>query len=217
MRWVRQELTAGWVKGRKEKYARYWCANKQCVTKVSASRDEIEKAFLRILGMLVPTQELLNDLPRIAKNIWASRIERISNERRRLNIALADARSLNQKLLLKNLNGELSEEDFVTLKETVTQQKNAVETQLAALDTESASMQVLMEGTRREIVDLVGAWNKGGVQQRQELAFGVYPDGLYFNRETLFFEPRNTLLMNAMEEMIAYLRDEWKIGVGDGN
>jgi DNA invertase Pin-like site-specific DNA recombinase len=212
-----KRLTAGWVKGRKEKYARYWCANKQCVVKVSAGRDEMEKAFLRILGMLVPTQEFLNDLPRIAKNLWARRLERVSNERRRLNTSLADARELNQKLLLKNLNGELSEEDFVTLKETVTQQKTAAETQLAALDTETASMQVLMEGTQREIVDLVGAWKEGGVQQRQELAFGLYPDGLYFSRETRFFEPRNTLLMNAMQEMIACLRDEWKIGVGDGN
>jgi hypothetical protein len=32
-----------------------------------------------------------------------------------------------------------------------------------------------------------------------------------------FFEPRNTLLMNAMQEMIAYLRAEWNFGVGDGN
>jgi site-specific DNA recombinase len=170
-----KKLTAGWPKGRTEKYARYWCANKQCVAKVSGSRDQIEKAFVRILGMLVPTQAFLNDLPRIAKNHWARRLERVSNERRRLNTALADARVLNQKLLLKNLNGELSEEDFVTLKETVTQQKTDAETQLAALDTETASMQVLMEGTQREFVDLVGAWMKGGVQQRQELAFGLYP------------------------------------------
>ena len=99
----------------------------------------------------------------------------------------------------------------------MTQQKTEAETQLAALDTETASVQVLMEGTQREIVDLVGAWKKGGVQQRQELAFGLYPDGLYFSRETLFVEPRNTLLMKAMQEMIACLRDEWKIGVGDGN
>lgn len=77
-------------------------------------------------------------------------------------------------------------------------------------------MQTLMDGTQQEIVDLVRAWNKGGVQQRQELAFGLYPDGLFYNREMRFFEPRNTLLMNAMQEMIAHLREEWKIGVPDG-
>lgn len=212
-----KKLTAGWVKGRKEKYPKYWCANKQCVARVSASRDEIENAFLRIIGMLVPTQAFLNDLPRIAKNRWAQRLERLNSERRRLNTALADARCLNQRILLKNLNGDMSAEDFAMLKETVTQQKTNAETQLAALDAETSAMQSLMEGTQREIVNLVGMWQRGGVQQRQELAFSLYPDGLYFSRETRFFEPRNVLLQNAMQEMITYLREEKKIGVGDGN
>lgn len=212
-----KKLTAGWSKGRKEKYARYWCANKACVARVGASRDEIENAFVRILGMLVPTQQFLNDLPRIAKTYWSLRLERIDNERRRLNTLLADARSLNQKILFKNLNGELTPEDFTTLKETVTKQKEDAETQLASLDSETATMQTLMEGTQREIVDLVGAWQRGGVQQRQELAFSLYPDGLYFSRETRYFEPRNTLLMNTMREMIKGIVAGEDIGVGDGN
>jgi DNA invertase Pin-like site-specific DNA recombinase len=83
-----KKLTAGWAKGRKEKYARYWCPNKRCAARVSASRDEIENAFLRILGMLVPTQQFLNDLPRIAKTYWERRLERITNERRRLSYHL---------------------------------------------------------------------------------------------------------------------------------
>ena len=212
-----EKLTAGWSKGRKEHYAYYRCANKQCKVKFSEGRDDIDKAFLRILGMLEPTQEYLNRLPEIAKNLWAQRLERTSNDRRRLNTTLADNKALNQKILLQKVNGELSAEDFDMLKETVTGQKKEAETQLAALDAETAAMQTLMEGTQREIVDLVGMWRNGGVQQKQELAFSLYPDGLYYSREVRFFEPRNTLLMNTMQEMIEYLRTEYKIGVGDGN
>lgn len=212
-----KKLVAGWAKGRTEKYARYWCANKACKAKVGARREQIENSFLRILGMLVPTQEFLNDLPRIAKNLWAHRLERLDNERKRLNTALTTAKALNQKILLQKINDELSAEDFSILKETVTKQRTEAETQLSALDTETASIQVLMEGTQREIVDLVGMWKKGGAQQRQEVAFGLYPDGLFYSRETLFIEPRNTLLMNAMQEMIEYLNAKSKIGVGDGN
>jgi len=51
-------------------------------------------------------------------------------------------------------------------------------------------------------VDLVKTRRNRGLQQRQELAFSLYPDGLVFSRETLFFEPRNDLLMNGMEEMV---------------
>jgi site-specific DNA recombinase len=212
-----KKLTAGWSKGRKEYYPHYWCANKACKAKVGASRDLIEKAFLNILGMLEPTQEYLNRLPEIAKKFWAQRLERIDKERKRLNTALTTAKALNQKILLQKVNDELSAEDFSILKETVTTQREDAEAQLLALDAETATMQTLMEGTQLEIVDLVGAWKKGGVQQRQELALSLYPDGLFFSRKTLFFEPRNTLLMNAMHEMIEYLNAKSKIGVGDGN
>ncbi|MFZ3188871.1 MAG: recombinase family protein, partial [Candidatus Sulfotelmatobacter sp.] len=44
-----KKLTAGFVKGRKEKYPRYWCWNTTCTVRVSASREEIESAFVGIL------------------------------------------------------------------------------------------------------------------------------------------------------------------------
>jgi site-specific DNA recombinase len=77
-----KKLTAGFVKGRRtEKYPRYWCFNKACPVRVSASREEIERDFLRILAMLEPTQELLNHLPEIEKTYWARRLDRIKSDR----------------------------------------------------------------------------------------------------------------------------------------
>lgn len=198
-----KKLTAGWAKGRKEKYARYWCWNPKCSARVSASRDEIEKAFLGILGMLVPTQEFLNELPRIAKDHWAHRLERIKNERRRLSTILKDVKTLNQKIVMQKVNGELSAEDFTMAKQIVMQQKADAETQMAALDAENSSMEALLQEHQNSIVDLVGAWQRGGAQQRQELISNLFPDGLRFSQQTLFFEPGNTLLMNIMHEMIA--------------
>ena len=203
-----KKLTAGWVKGRKEKYARYWCWNPKCPAKVSASRDEIENAFLRILNMLVPTQEFLNDLPRIAKSHWTHRLERIRNERRRISTILQDVKTLNQKIVMQKVSGELSAEDFAMAKEMVTQQKTDAETQMNALDAENASMETLLQEQQNNVVDLVGAWQRGGIQQRQEIALNLFPEGLRFSQETLFFEPGNVLLMNIMREMNAYLADE---------
>jgi phage-related minor tail protein len=131
--------------------------------------------------MLVPTQEFLNDLPRIAKAYWAHRLERITNERRRLSTVLQDVKTLNQKILLQKVNGELLPEDFALLKETVTQQTTEAETQMTSLDTETATMGRLMEDKQREIVDVVGMWRNGGVQQRQELALSLYPESLRFS------------------------------------
>ena len=211
-----KKLTAGWVKGRKEKYPRYWCWNPKCSSKVSASRDQIENSFLRILGMLVPTQEFLNELPRIAKTHWAQRLERIKTERKRLSTVLQDVKTLNQKILLQKVNGELSAEDFDFLKEAVTKQRTDAETQMNALDAEDSSMEALLQEHQNNIVDLVGAWKRGGVQQRQELAWNLFPEGLRFSQETLFFEPGNVLLMSIMHEMNAYIAGKKDIGAGDG-
>ena len=209
-------LTAGWVKGRKEKYARYWCWNSKCSVRVSESRDMVEKCFVDILGMMEPTQELLNQLPEIAKRHWVHRLEHITNERRRLSNRLAEIKTLNQRILLQKVNGELSVEDFATVKETVMQQKADAEAQLNVLDAETVTMQGLLEDTQRNFVNLYQAWVKGTVQQRQELAWSLYPEGLVYSRETHYFEPRNVLLMNAWGEMWQQIADQKIIGAGDG-
>ena len=130
---------------------------------------------------MVPTQEFINRLPEIAKTYWARRLERITTERRTLSSRLADDKTLNQKILLQKVNGELTPEDFAILKENVTQQRAEVEAQLIALDTETATMQGLLEQTQSQIVDLVGAWRTGDAQRRRELAFSLYPDGLVYS------------------------------------
>lgn len=58
--------------------------------RVSASREEIESAFVGILSMMEPTQELLNRLPEIAKTYWAHRLDRITTERRALSSRCED-------------------------------------------------------------------------------------------------------------------------------
>ena len=210
-----KKLTAGFAKGRKGVYPRYWCWNPKCPTRVGASREEVEGAFLRILQLMVPTQELINRLPEIAKTYWAKRLERITTDRRMLSSRLANTKTLNQKILLQKVNGELSAEDFAILKENVTQQKADVEAQLIALDAETSTMDGLLEQTQQQIVDLVGAWKKGDTQRRRELAFSLYPEGLVWSTETQYFEPRNTLLMNSIEKMWANLEAEFSVGAGN--
>ena len=67
-------------------------------------------------------------------------------------------------------------------------------------------MDALLQEQQNSVVDLVGAWKNGGVQQRQELALNLFPEGLRFSQQTLFFEPGNTLLMNIMHEMMRILQ-----------
>ncbi len=118
---------------------------------------------------------------------------------------------------MQKVNGELSAEDFAIAKDTITEQGEDAEAQMTALDAENSSMEALLQEQQNQIVDLVGAWQRGGAQQRQELISNLFPDGLRFSQETPFFEPGNVLLMSIMHEMNREISAGRMIGVGDGN
>ena len=142
--------------------------------------------------------------------------ENVTTEKRVLSTRLSDAKTLNQKLILQKVNGELSAEDFAAAKETVTQQIADAESQLNALDAETVTVEGLIAEAQRDFVDLVKTWKNGSVQQRQELAFSLYPEGLRYSPETKYFEPHNVWLMNSLQEMIEALVAGKNIGAGDG-
>ncbi len=71
-----------------------------------------------------------------------------------------------------------------------------------------------------QVIDLVAAWKNGTVNQKQELAKGLFPDGLVFSEETKFFEPRNKVLIDMSLRWLEGMKVEgmpiFEIGAGDG-
>lgn len=51
-------------------------------------------------------------------------------------------------------------------------------------------------------MDLVATWNNSNLNQRQELARTLFPKGLAFSEESLFFEPCNSSLMQLVTEFV---------------
>jgi hypothetical protein len=110
-----KKLTAGWAKGRKERYARYWCWTKGSGA-VGASRDTLEGQFVGLLVRMQPTAELLAQLPELAAREWETRKGRIAKEAEALSKRLTTQRTLTQKIVMAKLNGELSGDDFEVVK-----------------------------------------------------------------------------------------------------
>jgi hypothetical protein len=85
------------------------------------------------------------------------------------------------------------------------------------VDSESLAVENLIQEAQRDPVDLVKTWRNGTVQQRQEMAFSLCPEGLRWSPEAhYFFEPHNTLLMQGFEQMMAEITAGKNIGAGDG-
>jgi site-specific DNA recombinase len=214
-----KNLTGGWAKGRKERYARYWCWQKGCGT-VGVSRDELETHFIALLSSMEPTAEFLTQLPIIAAREWETRKGRIAKDAEVLSKRLAEQETLNQKAIRAKINGDISAEDFRVLKDSISADSERIKEQINALDSERSAMQDLMAQSKEQLIDLAGAWRKGTVNQKQELAKGLFPEGLVFSERRKFFEPANTDI-TAMQYRYLQSHDEeddsfWNIGAGDG-
>jgi site-specific DNA recombinase len=208
----KKPLTAGWAKGRKERYARYWCWTKGCGG-VGISRDDLEGHFLSLLSSMEPTAELLRQLPTKIAIRWKERKEQIATEARRLTTILADQQTLNQKAVTARVNGVISSEDFDMLKKNIAAETFRIENEISSLDSERSTMEGMLKQAESQAVDLVGAWENGDVNQRQELAKSFFPEGLVFSHERKFFEPANTVIA---EMMWRWVESYPNVGVPDG-
>jgi site-specific DNA recombinase len=186
-------LTAGWAKGRSKHYAHYWCWTPKC-RKVNISREALEKQFVSLLSRIEPTAELMAELPSRIAEQWRERKEYIDNSTKRLNRRLADQKALNQKAVLARLSEVITADDFDTFKTTNAEAIASIEAEIKALHSERETMESMLEQAAIQAVDLVGAWDKGNVNQRQELAKSFFPDGLVFSHKRGFFEPANSVI-----------------------
>jgi len=198
-------LTASWAQGRGgKKYARYWCYNKAC-KRVGISREGLESHFVQLLAMMQPTAELIAKLPDIAKSNWEQRRKRIEDEKRTLQTRLNENKSLNLRAIEARIKGELSADDLEKFKEANDKSIADIKEQLNSLKAEQFTIEQLMADARRDIVNLAKTWLKADLARRQEIQTALFPDGLVFSPDFLFFEPRNHTLMQAVSELVTVL------------
>lgn len=88
---------------------------------------------------------------------------------------MAEQKTLNQKAIIVRLQNEISAEEHEAVRKAIQEETFRIEAEITTLDSERSMMDEMMS---RQAVDLVGAWEKGNVNQRQELAKSFFPDGL---------------------------------------
>src|SRR5208282_6094907 len=193
---------AGWAQGRGGKrYGRYWCYNKTCV-RVGISREGLESHFVGLLGMMQPTAELIAKLPDIAESNWKVRSKRIEDEKRTLQNRLNENKSLNLRAIEARIKGDLSAADLEMFKASNDKSISDMEDQIKALQSESFTMEQLIADARRSIVNLAKTWLESDLARKEEVQTALFPDGLVFSPDSLFFEPRNHTLMQSVSELI---------------
>jgi hypothetical protein len=178
---------------------------------VSIRKETLEMHFVDVLAMMQPTAELLAQLPELVKTRWQKRNERAEAEKRQLTSRRTEQDTLNRKLIEKYVSAALSQEDFETLKQSITTELASIDAQLKALQEEQMTMQSLMEQAKMEVLELVKTWRESGIRQKQEIQTAIWEEGLRYSPTLRFFEPANKSLMQGIRKWM----DE-ELGIGRG-
>jgi site-specific DNA recombinase len=207
-------LTGGHATGRnKVKHARYWCWNTMCALRVGVSKEKLEMDWIQLLGCCQPTEEFIAEQGEIAGRAWEQRQARTAEDSRALTTRLQGQTTLNQKLILAKLKGEVSQSDFDAVKPSIDKEIADTENAKKALEMESVTMVGLIEAMKLKLVSLVDTWRDGGVSERCELQNAMFPAGLPYSEKKGFFEPGKSQLINPFVEMMLAV---CQVGVPDG-
>jgi hypothetical protein len=143
-------------------------------------------------------------LPEIARRQWTERESRIQQDSKALKIRSGEINRLNSAAIKAKLTGELTAEDFDSIKATNAADA-AIQQQLNALESEKNMMEDLIEQSKRALVNLVSAWTKAGVTARSELQKALFPAGLVWSHESGFLNSKNEGPMNDWHEFFQSL------------
>jgi hypothetical protein len=134
---------------------RYWCWNASCPDKVGVSKEQLETDWTRLLALYQPTDERLAESTKIAMRAWEQRQARTADDSRALTMRLQEQTTLNQKLILAKLKGEVSQSDFDAVKPGIDKEISDIEAAKKALEMESSTMSSLIEAMRFKLENLV--------------------------------------------------------------
>ena len=199
-------LTSGWVKNSKgNPYGYYFCVQKGCGAS-NVRKELLEAQWIGLLGMLEPKEELLNRLPEMVAAAWKHRKTRAEDERRQLTTRLTEQKALHKQTIEARVKGRISDEDFTTMKDSITSEIKLFEQALAALDEEKNGMQELTKTTEYRLKNLALCWQNGTLKDRVELQFSLWSDGLRWTKKDAFLNKANSSLFQQVEEMVRDLK-----------
>lgn len=205
-------LTAGWAGGRSKKYATYWCWTPRC-RGVCVRKEVLEDLFYKLLQSMQPSVELLAALPDILRSYHEAELERIADDRKRLNARKLEADTLNRRALRMRVSGELTAEQFAMLEADAKEDAARIQIALEALEMDTSVLTSLMEQERLEVFNIAETWAKSGLVQKQQWQNIVFPDRLEYGPSWGFFVPGNSLILQDLKEFCDSLS---LVGVPDG-
>ena len=198
-----ESLTAGWCKGKKRKYAYYFC-QKWCKDSHSVPIDEIEGETSKLLTNISPTPKALELITGYLRKTYYQRIATLQKRREKADDDLIKLYETRQTLIEKNLAGIYSDEIFKAqnrlLEEKIaTIQMTKNDDLITKYNIEDVTLFI-----KEKFKDLAKTYQNSNLQQQRMILCSIFPSGLTWN-DTGYLNTKVSACFELMQNQIMEL------------
>ena len=172
-------FTGAWSKGKRVKYAYYFC-RQRCVT-TSVAVDTMETEMIEGLRRITPTKEQLELFISLVRKIYYKRIANLQKKRQSAEQEIKRLTELRQSLIEKNLAGIYSDEIFKeqnkVLEEKIEVAQMAKEDSLVS----KYNLEAIITFIREKFTDLGKTYQEEkSLSIKRVLLCSIYPSGVHW-------------------------------------
>jgi site-specific DNA recombinase len=168
-----------------EKYSYYHCQNKNCASRVSVPKEQLETDFLAYLRQLRPNAEYLKVFRESVVSVYKAKFEESLALRDKLERDLRQRRDdkwkLNEAFIYRNA---IRESDYKEMKEALEQEIVTLELKVNDARQDEIEIEELLDFAENLILNAAGTWNQSSLEQRQRLQQVLFPQGVTYSDRT---------------------------------
>ncbi len=169
-------LSGGWSKGRTKKYAYYICKSRCGAPSIAVQK--LSDSLIEFLHKITPSKEQLEVFLMILRRHFNQNVAALNVKREKAEQGLAELKELKQTLVLKNLKGTYSDEDYREQNEVIKAKIITLEKILGGTIFDKYTMDDVDKFIKDKFSDLGKTYFESEPGERRVLLGSICPTGL---------------------------------------
>lgn len=169
-------LTGAWSKGKRKKYAYYFCPKRCGAPSIQAY--EMDFLTVKLLADITPTDDCLNGFISLLRRTYYKRVSRLQKRKDEADVEMKRLQTLRQSLIEKNLNGIYSDEIYKEQNKLIEEQMAKVQVTKDDAILSKYNLEAIVNFMKDKFADLGKTYQQSDIHQIRVLLCSIFPSGM---------------------------------------
>ena len=176
-----KKLTGSWSKGRKQRYAYYHCI----CGKTRIAKKILEDTFYEMLKRIQPNEKFIKLFSAVLYDVWKRKQSDMLSQLDRIDRELNGLKILKNKLMEKNLNGIVTDEDFVEQNNLLKSEIAVKEVERSEYRNEETNIDYLVTLSENLFRNVANIWLEAKFDDKLRFQSLLFPKGVFYKEDTI--------------------------------